>query len=266
MRFFSDDVIVDRADRATMQVLGAGLPRCATSSMQAALESPHIGLTPCMHFAHIAPNAGRGDLVIAALRENDTARRHKILHKVFDGFQATTDFPGAMLMDDLMDMYPDAKIVLNKRPGGGRQWEQSIKVLTFGGSPWYRALCFLWKTDRNVYAMWYDIMERCQIKLGLTADELLTPKHYDAHNAWIRAEAAKRGREVLEFEPKDGWGPLCEFIGTEAPKNEPFPNRNDASEVRMVVRILYARGIISWLALVGVIYGTARWFLHGRIF
>lgn len=266
MRFLSDTVVVDRTDQTPMQVLGAGLPRCATSSIQAALESQYIGLTPCMHFAHIAPNAGRGDILLDALRENDTARRHKLLHKLFDGFLATTDFPGAMLMDDLMDMYPDAKIVLNKRPGGGRQWEQSIKVLSWGGSPVYYALCYLWKTDRNIYTMWHSAMERFQSKLGITADEVWTAKHYDAHNAWIHAEAAKRGREVFEFEPQDGWESLCAFIGKEAPKDEPFPHRNDASEIRMLARILYARGVISWLALGGWVFGTVRWLVRGQLF
>lgn len=257
MRFFDNNLVANESDQTAMQVLGAGLPRCATSSIQAALE--HIGLAPCMHFAHIAPNAERSDLVLAALREHNTARRHKLLYKLFAGFQATTDWPASAFMDDLMDMYPDAKIVLNKRPGGGHQWEKSIQVLTFAASPVYHTLCLLWKTDRNIASMWSDIMELNQRRLGLTADELLTVKHYEAHNAWIRAEAAKRGRNILEFEPQDGWESLCVFLGKEAPKDEPFPHKNDAAEVRKVVRILYARGAISWLALGAVIFGAVRW-------
>jgi hypothetical protein len=266
MRFISDDLVVDRIERVSMQVLAAGLPRCATSSIQAALESQHIGLAPCMHFAHVAPHAERGDILLAALKEKDTARRHKLLHKLFDGFQATTDFPGAMFMDDLMDMYPDAKIVLNKRPGGGSKWEQSIKVLTWAGSPFYRAICFLWKTDRNLYKIWYTFLERTENHLGLAAHELLTAKHYDVHNAWIRAEAVKRGREVLEFEFIDGWEPLCAILGKDVPQDELFPHTNDATEVRMIVRILYARGLISWLALSGVVYGTVSWIVKGQLF
>ncbi|KAJ5126435.1 hypothetical protein N7448_005736 [Penicillium atrosanguineum] len=266
MRFLSDSVVVDRTEPMPVQVLSAGLPRCATSSLQTALESQHIRLNPCMHFAYIAPHANRGDILLAASRENDTARRHKLLHKLFGGFQATTDFPGSMLMDDLMDMYPDAKIILNKRPGGGHQREQSIKVLLFARSPVYSALCFLWKTDRNLCAMWHSITELCQRKLGLTTYEVWTAKHYDAHNAWIRAEAAKRVRKVLEFEPRDGWESLCTFIGKERPEDEPFPHRNDAAEVRMITRILYARGAISWLVLGGMVFGAVSWLVKGQFF
>lgn len=267
MRFLNDDLVIDRANRVPMmQVIGAGLPRCATSSIQAALESQYIGLTPCMHFAHIAPHADRSDILLAAMQEVDAARRHKLLHKLFDGFKASTDFPGSLFPDDLMDMYPDAKIVLNKRPGGGAKWEQSIKVLGYAGSPLYHAVCFLWKTDRNLHKLWALFLERSKDTLGLTDDELLTAKHYDAHNAWVHAAAAMRGREVVEFEPRDGWEPLCAILGKEAPEDKPFPHRNDASEVRMIVRILYTRGLISWLLLGGVIYGAARFLVKGQLF
>ncbi|OAA71665.1 hypothetical protein LEL_08900 [Akanthomyces lecanii RCEF 1005] len=266
MRFFSNTVTVDPADRTSLRVLAAGLPRCATSSMQTAFDSKHLGLAPCMHFAHIAPNPQRGDIVLAALREENTERRHKLLYTLFNGFLAASDMPPCVFADDLMDMYPDAKIVLNKRPGGGHKWVPSMQLLTFAASPVYRALCFLWKTDRNVAAMWDEIEVVNKKKLGLKSDELWTAKHYDAHNAWVHAEAAKRGRDVLEFEPQDGWEPLCTLLGQPTPKDEPFPHRNDASEVRMIVRILYLRGAISWLALAAAVYGVTKWLVNGRIF
>ncbi|KKK27042.1 hypothetical protein ARAM_001138 [Aspergillus rambellii] len=243
MRFVTDDLVVDRTSSVQIQVIGAGLPRCATSSLQAALESNYINLDPCMHMAHVSPHADRGTLLLTALREPNAATRHKLLHGIFDGFQATTDFPGCMFADDLMDMYPEAKIVLNKRPGGAR--------------------------NRNLYSVWRTFMQRSMVSFGLTADELFTAKHYDAHNEWVCAEAAKRGREVLEFEPRDGWASLCKFLGKQAPgddDDEPFPHRNDASEIRMVQIVLYARGGLSWVALAGVVYGIARLAGGGRMF
>ncbi|KAJ5662949.1 hypothetical protein N7507_003680 [Penicillium longicatenatum] len=259
MRFVSDGLDVDRADNTPLQVLAAGLPRCATSSLQAALESQHLNCHPCMHMAHIAPHADRGDILLEAFQEPNRERRHKLLHRIFDGFRATSDFPGCTVIDDLMDMYPDAKIVLNLRPGGGDSWAESIKLLSWAKTRSYQVLTFLWKTDRNMHAMWIWYMEYCQKKFGLAEHEMFTAKHYEAHNAWVRAEAAKRGREVLEHEPKDGWGPICALLGKETPLNEPYPHRNDAAEIKMVTRVLYARGIVSWLAVIGATYGMARW-------
>jgi hypothetical protein len=50
---------------------------------------------------------------------------------------------------------------------------------------------------------------------------------------------------------KQGWGPLCEFLGVEEP-DKPFPRLNDAGEIQrliLVVRILSV-GIPTALALV----------------
>ncbi|KAJ5738055.1 hypothetical protein N7493_001210 [Penicillium malachiteum] len=243
MRFLNDEVVIDQNNGVPMmQVIGAGLPRCATSSQQTAFESQYIGLTPCMHFAHVAPHACRSDILLAAMRERDTTRRHKLLYELFDGFQATTDCPGSLFVDDLMNMYPNAKIVLNK----------------YTSNLLYYIVYFLWKIDYNIETLWDLFLKRSKVTLGLTDDKLLTAKYYDAHNAWVHIQAAKRGLEVFEFEPWDGWEPLCAILSKEAPKDEPFPHRNDASEVRMIVRILYARGLISWFVLGGVIYGAAR--------
>lgn len=258
MRFIKSTVTVDSADRTSLQVLAAGLPRCATSSMQSALET-HFGLAPCMHFAHIAPSVQRGNLTLAALREKNTERRHKLLYSLFNGFPAAADNPACFFADDIMDMYPEAKIVLNKRPGGGHTWEESIQVLRFAESPLFRAVTFLWKTDQNLGAIWDAAVVMGTEKLKLTADELWTVKHYDAHNAWVHAEAAKRGREVLEFEPKDGWEELSAFLDKPTPNEECFPHLNDAAEVRMVIRILYARGIISWTLLGTGVYWASKW-------
>ena len=258
MRFITDQQVVDRKSSASVQVIAAGLPRCATSSLKVALESPSIGLSPCMHMEHVMPHPDRAELVLQAMNEADTARRHKILLKLFGGYQATSDFPGCMFAADLMDMYPDAKIILNKRPGGSKSWEESIKVLFWAGSRTHYAVAWLWRVNRIIYALWKGFEDWGCTTLALTRDEVMTAKQYDAHVKWVHAEAAKRGREVLEFEPSDGWGPLCQFLGKKPPKDEPFPHVNEAADTRKVVRIMYLRGILSWLALVGAVYGSVK--------
>jgi Sulfotransferase domain len=253
VRFVTDSLVVDRSSQAPLQAFAVGLPRTATSSLQAAFESPYINCGPCMHIDRVAPHADRGDLLLAAVREQDTSRRQKLLRKVYAGFQAAADFPGCMLINDLMDMYPEARIVLNTRPGGSRRWVQSVQQLVWVGSRRYGLLGLLWKTDRNLRAVWLSYLQLSGERLGLRNDELLTEKHYEAHNAWIRAQAAQRGRQVLEFDPSDGWAPLCAFFGCEPPVDEPFPHRNDAAEIRTLRRYLYARGILSWLGLLALL-------------
>ncbi len=44
---------------------------------------------------------------------------------------------------------------------------------------------------------------------------------------------------LLVYEVKEGWGPLCEFLGVTEP-DEPFPRLNDAAEMRRGIRTLRA--------------------------
>jgi len=43
--------------------------------------------------------------------------------KLFDGFQSTSDFPGYLLYRNLLDQYPDAKVVLTVRDP--EEWYES---------------------------------------------------------------------------------------------------------------------------------------------
>jgi hypothetical protein len=50
-------------------------------------------------------------------------------------------------------------------------------------------------------------------------------RSYLNHYADVRRKVPKE--RLLEFEAKDGWGPLCEFLGKPVPKDEPYPRVND---------------------------------------
>lgn len=48
---------------------------------------------------------------------------------------------------------------------------------------------------------------------------------YLDHNEEVRRLVP--AERLLEYDVKDGWGPLCEFLGEQVP-DEPFPHRNDS--------------------------------------
>lgn len=256
MRVVNESINVDRKGLGSrMKVIGAGLPRCATSSLQAAFESPTFNLNPCMHMAHIAPNAGRERLILQAMQEDNREKRQKLLHEVFDGFEATTDFPGFWFIDDLMDMYPDAHIVLNQREGGGDAWFQSFtNAIGFFMTRTYYYICFPQVTDRLHWQIHHVAKGLWRKRWGCERGQ----EFYDVYQAFVLAEAKKRGRDVLIWKAQDGWKPLCELLGKESPK-EPFPWVNDAATMATVKKILVARGILSWTAIVGGIYASWRY-------
>ncbi len=74
---------------------------------------------------------------------------------------------------------------------------------------------------------------------------------FNRHNEEVRRRVP-RGR-LLVYEVKEGWGPLCEFLGVEEP-DKPFPRLNDAAEVQrliLVVRVL-SIALPAALTLVGI--------------
>lgn len=253
MRFVTDTSDGDHSSQGPcLQVLGAGLPRCATSSLQEALEMPALGYAPCMHMAHIAPHTARLRIIIAAMQEPDRAKRQKLLHRIWDGYRSTTDFPGFWFIDDLMDMYPDAAIVLNRRPGGGAAWWRSFdESLMFFASPVYRLVCLPFATDRLHHRIHRIIAAGLRERFGV---DRFGPEFYDVYQRYVAREAEKRGRPVLAWQPRDGWAPLCQFLGRPVPAGVDFPHVNDTATMLFLKRVLVARGLLAWAAIFGSAY------------
>jgi hypothetical protein len=68
---------------------------------------------------------------------------------------------------------------------------------------------------------------------GKFEDKRHTIEVFNQHNEEVRRRVPQE--QLLVYEVKEGWGPLCEFLGVEEP-DTPFPHLNDAAEMwrRMV--------------------------------
>jgi hypothetical protein len=71
-----------------------------------------------------------------------------------------------------------------------------------------------------------------------------------AHNKHIRDIVPKEN--LLEVHPKDGWAPLCKFLGKETPK-ESYPNVNTGGSVTRLMKA----GIIARLISLSIMPRTA---------
>ena len=257
VRFITDDRVVDQGPGSPrLKVIAAGLPRCATTSLQNAFESEYLDLTPTMHMAHVMPHADLLELVIEAMGEKNRDRRHQILHQIFDGYRATADFPGAVFVDDLMDMYPDAKVILNLRESG-ESWAKSIRdSMSFFGTKTFRYITCLIRTDRVLWKLNKVGSRIWEKKLGASEMSFYTSEFYDKHNKWVREEAAKRGKDLLEFRAEQGWEPICKMLGKPLPPAKvPFPRLNDQRTMAIIKVVVVVRGLLAWSLLGGTLYG-----------
>ena len=55
---------------------------------------------------------------------------------------------------------------------------------------------------------------------------------YEAHIAAVRAGVP--AEQLVEWQPGDGWGPLCDALGVAVP-DAPFPHANSTDDFRTMV-------------------------------
>jgi hypothetical protein len=79
------------------------------------------------------------------------------------------------------------------------------------------------------------------------------------HNVHVRDIA---GGRLLEWSVTEGWGPLCQFLGKDAP-DSPFPKVNEGAFVRkMLDKVILMRGIMILpraILTVGIPIAAAFW-------
>ena len=193
-----------------LKVIGAGLGRTGTLSLKVALEQ--IGFGPCYHMAEVlmaidvAP-----DLWLRAGEGRPDWER------IFQGFSSTVDYPACIFWKELADYYPDAKVLLSVRDP--QSWFESTQASIFG--PMMELLRqtpagpFL---DRIVFDQFGDRLH----------DRDFMIDHFNRHtDAVVSAIPADR---LLVYEAKQGWGPLCAFLGVPVP-DAPFPRINSREEM-----------------------------------
>jgi hypothetical protein len=208
-----------------MKLIGAGLPRTGTLSQKVALEM--LGLAPCYHMVNVLADLDQAHFWSRAL-EGDSP-----WDEVFDGFQATVDWPGSYFYRELVDFYPDAKVLLSVRDGDA--WERSMRETIFGifyGDMLMRDLSTARGRVDSKWRGYIEMMEGMWQRSGLIADGAETTSDS------MKSAMERFNQEVQENVPadrllvwsvSDGWEPLCEFLELSVP-DTPFPHLNDSKE------------------------------------
>lgn len=200
----------------TLRVVGAGLGRTGTNSLKLALERLLGG--PCYHMMEVF---GHPDDIAVWQRAVDGEPVD--WHTLFAGYAACVDWPGCAFWPALVDEYPDALVLLSTRSSAQAWWksaDETIFAVGRRGAP-----------DNPVMAsqlrMILGIFERHFTPEW--ADAAPAQAAYDLHNETVRASVPKE--RLLEWQPGDGWEPICTALGVAVP-DEPFPHANSTDDFR----------------------------------
>lgn len=223
------DTTIPAQGTSSLKIIGAGFGRTGTLSLKVALEE--LGFGPCYHMTELLHRPGD-----FAFWEAATKGEAVNWHDIFDNYQATTDWPACTFYQDLMKVYPDAKVLLTIR--NPESWYESAQ------STIYQISRFA--TISPLGRLIFRIMRMFAIngpRIGMLANTLVWKKTFHGRFAdkAYALEVFKQHIEdvksyvpadkLLVFEVKEGWEPLCAFLGVAVP-DKPFPRLNERGNFR----------------------------------
>jgi hypothetical protein len=202
----------------TLRVVGAGLGRTGTASLQLALQQLLDG-----RCYHMGETFGRPDDIPvwhAAVKGASPD-----LHAFLAEFVATVDWPACAFWRQLADANPDAIVLLSTRSSADAWWKSahdtifqiSKRELPPDAPPQFAAQIAM---AADMFALtftpgWEDATE--------------AKRAYEAHNAAVRA--AIDPARLVDWQPGDGWEPICAALGVPVP-SDPFPHVNTTADFR----------------------------------
>ena len=162
-----------------------------------------------------------------------------------------------------MAAYPQAKVILTTRDPDS--WVRSM------GSCYYRILNMLQWWNPLVYydpvrVFHLDSFEGClhrgkdfwgefgklvqiilmELTSGDVPNRAALRRGYIMHNEHVRRTVPKN--KLLDFQPADGWAPLCAFLGKQVPSG-PFPHVNEGGKAADGVKFLIILKLIQMSAV-----------------
>ena len=257
----------------TLAVIGVGLGRTGTLSLHAALE--RLGFAPCEHMTNCFAHPERFAPWLEAARRKRSGEPID-WRPLFTGYRATVDWPGVYFWRELVAAHPEAKVILTMRDP--ERWYDSARATIYAATrarsatPAARLLYGLlaWANPRAGHGfrtvketVWDGTMQ------GRFEDRDVAIRIFEEHNREIVATIPPE--RLLVFDVKEGWRPLCTFLGVPVPAGEPFPHVNDTADFsrrqrdqyRQIARMLLpALGVAVAGGAAGLILGLSR---RGRL-
>jgi hypothetical protein len=214
-----------------MRVIGAGFGRTGTTSLKAALQE--LGFGPSYSLSEVFANPEHVGFWEAA---SGLAGEKVDWEGFLAGYGVAVDWPACSFYEEIMEAFPEAPVILTVRDPP--EWYEStrstiyeLRRLTTGSLPVRAAFALAGLFAPGVagavrladHLVWEDTFD------GRFEDRAYAMGVFERHNEAVRQRVPPE--RLLVFDVREGWAPLCDFLGVEAP-DEPFPRLNEAREMR----------------------------------
>ena len=201
-----------------MKVICAGLAKTGTTSLAKALQV--LGYNVYDFQEHY-------EIHIQQWLDSFETDRHPNFKEIYQGVDAVTDVPPAFWFEEISADFPEAKVILTVRDSEDawlKSWKEHLQL----GSkmlPFYVRILFYIVPWMKKTKHFFDTLHQAIYGSFNPEATALYRVKYRQHNE--RVQAVIPAEKLLVFNVKQGWKPLCEFLGCDVPST-PFPRVNAA--------------------------------------
>ena len=191
--------------------------------------------------------------------QREVSREELRAHFVDGGYAASCDYPSCLFWKEQLAAFPDAKVVHSTRSPDS--WVDSVLETIFvinddnPAQPLGIRLCqllFPIKVGRPMARMIRAVLG-AQLRGDYSREGL--KRTFNDWQASVVAECPKH--KLLVHEAKDGWAPLCAFLGVPVP-DVPYPRVNDTAEFKNILSAINAVGWVTAFLYAAAAAAAAR--------
>ena len=235
-----------------MKIICAGWGRTGTRSLKRSLEV--LTGQPSYHMQNILLNKKDAKLW------HNSIFKHKgefDWEKIYSGYGACLDFPSCNYYQELMEAYPEAKVILTVRDD--ESWIKSWNVLNnqILNSFTFK---FLAKIPNTSFYLQKQIHNEMILGIrgafqGAKNDE----ERKNKFNEWNQSviDYVPKDR-LLVYQVKEGWGPICNLLNVPVPDMS-FPYLNKTKNMRHMSRFINSIFILIILTIISIILSSVFW-------
>ena len=237
-----------KAPSPNLRVIGAGFGRTGTTSLREALV--RLGFAPCDHMDENFARPERFVLWREAF-ERKQAGEPIDWRPLLANYRAIVDWPGAHFWRELTSSHPEAKVILTVRDPD--RWYASTLATISNFRTRMRdddsllarvrvlLMCLGMPGMRKGFRFIDDVIWQGTFD-GRVREREYALRVFSEHNQTVQ-ETIPADR-LLVFDVKQGWEPLCQFLGVLVPAGEPFPHLSETSAAQQEIRELYRVGAL----------------------
>lgn len=219
-----------------MKIIVAGYPKTGTKSMVAALNMLGFTVYDYMENYEIL-----GKDWMKIMEKGGNVEDFK---KMYQDVDACTDMPCCFFWQEILQAFPDAKIILTVRDDE-QTWLESFKrQMSSVRSPLFLISKYTSLTSRDLTnygaTVYRTLFKSESVFTNYFSDKIindqLCTKSYRMHNSYVQQTAPSN--QLLVYNVKQGWGPLCTFLNVPPPPpDKEFPRKNIKAKIMQELQI-----------------------------